>query len=54
MQGSAVKLLVVFPPYFHLANISTDLVDGVIWSDERPFCEGLLQNNANYVIVYSE
>ena len=50
-----MKLLVVLSSYFHLANISTsDLVDGIIWSDERPFCEGLLQNNASYVIVYSK
>ena len=55
IQRSAVKLLAVFSPYFHLANISTsDLVDGVIWSDERPFCDGMLQNNECYVIVYSK
>jgi hypothetical protein len=42
--------LIMFP----LANVPPlVLIDGVIWSDERPFYDGSLQNNKCYVIVYS-
>jgi hypothetical protein len=28
-------------------------MDGFVWSDERPFFDGKLQNGATYAIVYS-
>ena len=51
MLRSKCSRLFSFPPQQSLI-LPLVLVNGVVWSDERPFLDRLLQNNETYPIVY--